>query len=371
MRSPVDLGAPSTARPLTWLSTGALACGALAFTLGLASGHAETALAALDASWLFFAGLSAGSLALVAAVRISEGRWSGPMLPIAEASVAFFGWALALLVVMLIGARAFVPWAATASAGRLGTLAARQLAPTVLLFVLGRRLVEQASRSNGAGEKLLPLAVGYLLTYVVALSLWAFDWVLSLSHAPPATVIPAYYFMGAFLSGLAWTALVVAVRDVSGSDLRHDLGKLLFAFIVVWTYLLWALFLATWYGNLPEEMEPLLRRWQGPYKPVTAAVIVAVFVWPFWLLFSEKLKRRRGTLALGAAITLLGLWAERFLLVLPSLELPEGSYSLLVGGGVALGVAGLFFLSVQPRLAAVDAAPAPRVEEAGSAAPSL
>ena len=118
MTPPADLGAPPTARPLTWLSTGALACGALAFTLGIASGHAETALAALDASWLFFAGLSAGSLALVAAVRIAEGRWSEPMLPIAEASVAFFGWALALLVVMLIGARAFVPWAATASAGR-------------------------------------------------------------------------------------------------------------------------------------------------------------------------------------------------------------------------------------------------------------
>jgi hypothetical protein len=145
-------------------------------------------------------------------------------------------------------------------------------------------------------------------------------------------------------------ALVAAARDVSGPDLRHDVGKLLFGFIVVWSYLLWSLFLATWYGNIPEESAPLLLRWQGVYRPVTEAVLVAVFFWPFWLLFSEKLKRRRGTLAFGAATVLLGLWAERFLLVLPSLHLGGGAPALLVGAGVTGGIAGLFLLSVGPRL---------------------
>jgi hypothetical protein len=147
---------------------------------------------------------------------------------------------------------------------------------------------------------------------------------------------------------------VAAVRDVSGPDLRHDVGKLLFGFIVVWSYLLWSLFLATWYANVPEESEPLLLRWHGAYKPVTQAVLVAVFFWPFWLLFSEKMKRRRGTLAFGAACVLLGLWAERFLLVLPSLRLQGGGASLLVGGGVTVGVAGLFLLSVGSRLPAPE-----------------
>ena len=77
----------------------------------------------------------------------------------------------------------------------------------------------------------------------------------------------------------AWVALLAAVRGVSGPDLRHDLGKLLFAFIVVWTYLLWALFLPTWYGNIPEESAFLLRRWHGAYRPLSVLVIVAVFFW--------------------------------------------------------------------------------------------
>jgi hypothetical protein len=176
-------------------------------------------------------------------------------------------------------------------------------------------------------------------------------------------VVPAYYFLGAFLSGLAWVSLVAALGDVSGPDLRHDLGKLLFGFIVVWSYLLWALFLPTWYGNVPEEAAVLLRRWSWPWKPVTAVVLVAVFAWPFWLLFSETLKRRRATLAVGAATILLGLWGERVLLVVPSLELQGGVASIALGLGVGLGVAGAFLLSVGAQLGSsgtLGAAPAPR-----------
>ena len=142
-------------------------------------------------------------------------------------------------------------------------------------------------------------------------------------------------------------------------DLRHDIGKLLFGFIVVWSYLLWALFLPTWYGNVPEEVAVLLRRWTGPWKPVTGAVLVAVFAWPFWLLFSERLKRRRATLAVGAATILLGLWAERFLLVVPSLHLPGGALAIALGGAVALGVAGAFLLATGARLGGDARTPAP------------
>jgi len=46
-------------------------------------------------------------------------------------------------------------------------------------------------------------AVVYAFAYAIALSFWAYDLVMGLAKGPPATVIPAYYFMGAFLSGFA------------------------------------------------------------------------------------------------------------------------------------------------------------------------
>ena len=341
-------------RTVARLAAAGVALGAAAFALALLAGRSGTALAALDASFLFFAGLSAGGVALGAAVRVANGRWAGAVLPIVDASAGFFGPALAVLAVLLLGARAFVPSAA--ATGHLAALALRQVALTTALFVAGRTFVARARAPGAEQARGRAAAVVYLLCFAVVLSFWAADWVMGLSATPPATVIPAYYFLGAFLSGLAWVALVAAVRGTSGPDLRHDLGKLLFAFIVVWSYLLWALFLPTWYANVPEESELLIRRWHGGYRPVTTFVLVAVFAWPFWLLFSERFKRRRATLAVGAATILLGLLAERFLLVLPSLEVAGGAASWLVGAGVAAGVAGLFLLSVGSRLATLDAA---------------
>ena len=83
-------------------------------------------------------------------------------------------------------------------------------------------------------------------------------------------------------------------------------------------------------------------------------MLVGVFFWPFWLLFSERMKRRRGTLAFGSTTVLLGLMAERFLLVLPSLSIPGGPLPLAIGTGVTLGVAGLFLLSAGPEPASVE-----------------
>jgi hypothetical protein len=338
-------------RPLTRAALVLVAAGALGLVVGVAAGRAGAAFAALTATWLFFAGLSAGGVAFAAVVRIVHGRWAVALMPLAHATAGFFLPALGLLAVLLLGARAVVPGLAEAGLGHHAFLAVRLLGGSALLFALGSRLVagEQAGEEDG---RLRVRAIGYVIVYAVVLTVWAFDLVLALSSAPPQAVVPAYYFLGAFLSGLAFVGLLAAVRDVSGPDLRHDFGKLLFAFIVVWSYLLWSLFLPTWYGNIPEESELLLTRWRAPYKALSIFVLIGVFAWPFWLLFSEKLKRRRTTLAIGAGTVLVGLCCERFLLVLPSLHLRGDPASFLVGGAVALGTAGFFLLGVGHRLPA-------------------
>ncbi|HEX8909087.1 MAG TPA: hypothetical protein VF805_07775, partial [Anaeromyxobacteraceae bacterium] len=312
---------------------------------GVAGGAARPVLAALAASWLFFAGLAAGSVALAAAVRLASGGWARPILPLAEAGTAFFVPAAVWLVAVVAGLPFLLPSGLPSAFAAL-----RLLASAAAVFWSGRRFVELARSERADPSRVRAAALGYVLVYVIGLSLWAFDLVLRLSSGPMFTVVPAFYFMGAFVSGLAWVSLVAAWRDISGPDLRHDLGKLLFAFIVLWTYLLWALFLPTWYGDVPEEVAVLLRRWRGGYQPVAAAMLVAVFAWPFWLLFSERFKRRRGTLAAGAAAVLLGLWGEGFLLVLPSLSLRPDAAAVLVGVGVALGVAATFLLALAGRL---------------------
>ena len=132
---------------------------------------------------------------------------------------------------------------------------------------------------------------------------------------------------------------------------RQNLGTLLFGFITFLAYLLWSIFLATWYANLPDETGQLLARWEGIYRPLALGVVIVTLIFPFSFLLMEEAKQRRGTLAIGAASVLLGLFVERFLLVMPSLNPIEGILSILLAAGTAAGVAGLFTLTVGAELA--------------------
>jgi hypothetical protein len=347
----VERSAAALGRPVAVLAAAAVLAGALALAAAVAAGLAAPALAALAASWLFAAGCAAGGLAFAAAIRVTGGRWAASVLPAADASAGFFVPALALLALLALAARGFVPWIAEEQHRVAVGLVVRQVAATAVLFWAGARFLGRVRRREDAPRVARAGAV-YLFLYALVLSLWAFDFVIELDEGPSIAILPAFYFMGALLSGVAWVGLLTALRGADVPDARHDVGKLLFGLLVVWSYLLWSIFLPTWYANVPEESVALLARWRGGWKPVSVAVLVLVSAGPFWLLFAEPLKRRRGTLALGAAAVLVGLVAERFLLVVPSLALAPSAGAFALGGLVAAGVLGAFVLSVGARLGA-------------------
>ena len=328
-------------QPMARTAAAAAAMGAVALLAGLALGRAGAAFAALQAGWLFFAGLAAGSVAVAAAVRVAHGEWADALLPIAFAGVGFFVPAFAILAILSLGQ---------------GVLAPRQLLAGLLVFVLGARFVRTARSPQVDLARVRSAGAAYLLAYAAGVSLWAFAFVIEpAGHSIPTVVLPASV-LGAFLSGLAWIALVAALRDVSGADGRHDLGKLLFGFVLLWSYLLWSLFLPTWYGNVPGESTFLLARWTGAYKPIALWVIATVSAGPFAILFLERFKRNRGTLATAAAMILLGLWAEKVLLVLPAVRMHPDRWDLALGAAALVGVGGLYLLSVGAGLAGIRSA---------------
>ncbi len=307
------------------------------------------ALGVLAATWLFTAGLAAGGVAFSAAVHCSRGRWAAAALPAAEASAAFFPAALALLAVLVLGAREWIPGAAAAGWGSWLSRCVREEGATALLFVVGSRYLRRSDAEAEPGPT--RLAITYLLLYAAVVSLWAIDLVMDLHDWAPSTVIPPFVFIGAFLGAIALGTVAAARGAESGSLARGDLGKLLLAMAIFWGYLVWAAYLPVWYGNLPDETGQLLALWAGGWKLLTLGVLVTVLGFPFFFLLPERSKRGRTSLTVVAASILVGLLGERFLLVLPSLDLTNNLSTLLVGGGVAVGVLGLFLLTFGARLA--------------------
>jgi hypothetical protein len=206
-----------------------------------------------------------------------------------------------------------------------------------------------------AHKRLAVLGPILCLTYAVTMSIIVYDWVMSLEPEWFSTLLGPYFFMAAFLGGIALTAVttvvytkVLGVRDtVVQPSQFHDLGKLTFAFCVFWAYLFFSQFIVIWYGLLPVEQSFVIHRFTAPYKYVALAVFAGLWVLPFFGLLAVKPKKTPHILATFGCIILTALWLERYMLVYPSLHM--GVDNLPLGWqeiGIALLFAGLLITAM-------------------------
>jgi Ni/Fe-hydrogenase subunit HybB-like protein len=352
--------------------------------------------------FVFFTGLSAGAVIFAATQKITHGTWAGPIIRFAEAGVAFLPVALVLFLVLFVGRTHVFPWIdhPTPVRGRWLTvpwvfwrdlLSLLVVAGVAVAFVWHdlkpdvaalrdqadgwrRRLYTRiAGDYTGSAEqveaverRLSRLAPLLCVLYAYLFSLLAFDLIMSLAPYWYSNLFGAYYFMGAFLTGLTMLALMsvywrgrLKLHGLVGRQQFHDLGKLIFALTIFWGYLTYSQLLVIWYGNLPDETAFVFFRIWGEWRPVALLVLILVFVVPFWGLIWVRAKVSPATFTLFAAISIVGMWLERFLQVEPSLAarpqlgLPEVGISLGFVGLflVAYGLFARAFPMVSPRLA--------------------
>jgi hypothetical protein len=385
--------------------------GGALFLLAVLGGPADRAWQAFHWNWLFFTGLAAGSVALVAVHKVANAKWSGMILRFASAAVAFAPVALlGAVLVFTVGYHGVYGQMEEQLHGlghgkavwlSHGFMAARVLVGLAGLFALGWLLVradvlpdlhfarqhadpaQQARYArwtagfDGSPEarerqhgRINRLAAGYIPLYALVMTIVAFDMIMALQPHWFSNLLGGFFFMGSFLGAhmlLALTMLYgerqLGVADLISPKQRHDLGKLCFGFTVFWAYLMWSQYLVIWYGNLPEETGFVFARLWGPWRPVGAWVFLGLFVIPFAGLLGVTPKKTRLTLGLFATISLITLWIERYLLVIPSVSeahgpvfgIPELAATLLLGGLFLLSY-GLFaraFPMVSPRLAEI------------------
>src|SRR6185295_15654848 len=94
------------------------------------------------------------------------------------------------------------------------------------------------------------------------------------------------------------------MHDVVPQMHRHELGKLLLAFVMLWSYFALSQFLIIWSGNLPEEISWYLPRIHGTWGAIALVVIVLHFAFPFLFLLSRSFKRNAGKLVIVAVLIL-------------------------------------------------------------------
>lgn len=96
----------------------------------------------------------------------------------------------------------------------------------------------------------------------------------------------------------------------------HDLGKMVFAFSIFWTYLWFSQFMLIWYGNNGEETTYFNLR-MTEYPVLFWANLIMNFVLPFLIFIRNDTKRKVGSLVFVCTIVLFGHWWDFFQMIKP------------------------------------------------------
>ena len=352
------------------------ALGAIAFVIALLRGSAATAWEAYLVNLLFFLGIAQGAMVASAAFYLTQAKWGGSTpYRLGEAFAPFLWVGFLLFFGLYFGRAAIFPWvkhpiAQKAAWLNIPFLFARDgiglglMAAVSYAFVRISRSEEARAWTIATSEiempphsirVIAPIVAGL---YAVVYTLIAFDLVMSLAPVWRSTLFGWFFFAGCFWSGLTAMALIaVVLRGRLGANnlftnptVMHDFGKMVFAFSVFWVYLLFAQYIVIWYGDLPVETFFIVQRVHHmPWSPLSVACLILIWAIPFIVLMSQRTKKTPAVLGTVAALGLVGMWLERYVLVVPSLSpdaIPFGPTQFLI----SLGFLGVFLICAVPGL---------------------
>jgi hypothetical protein len=186
-----------------------------------------------------------------------------------------------------------------------------------------------------------------MIVFALTLTFCAFDLIMSLDAAWFSTMFGVYYFGGCVLAGYSSLALALMWVQNKGrletsvnQEHYHDIGKMMFAFIIFWAYIGFSQFLLIWYADIPEETHWYHWRFEGGWKVVSAMLLVLHFAVPFFGLMSRHVKRNKRSLAFWAIWILAVHYMDLFWLIYPTGDgtVPFGLLDVLC----MVGVLGLF-----------------------------
>lgn len=316
-------------------------------------------------AYMFWLGLSLGSMALTFLYHLVGGAWGFTIRRLTEGAALVLVLMLVLFIPIaadvLSGASTLYPWARPEAAADpiIQAKAAYLNVPFFLVraliyfaiwigcaYYLNRWSVEQDRTGDPALSERLRLLGRYgLVAYVLTLTFAAVDWVMSTEPHWFSSIFGVLFLAGQGLSSMAfaialagWLARRGPLKQAASAHAFNDLGNLLLAFVAFWAYINLSQYLIIWSGNLPEEVPWYIHRTTGGWIWLIRFVLVFQFFGPLLVLFSRRTKRNIARLTTLAAALLLVHLVEVFWRIVPSFRQDGLSISWLdIVAPIAIG----------------------------------
>jgi molybdopterin-containing oxidoreductase family membrane subunit len=154
----------------------------------------------------------------------------------------------------------------------------------------------------------------------------SFDFAIAIVPGWHATIFPPYFVAGAIYAGFAMVLLLtIPLRKFYGLESfitmrhMHNMAKVMLAtgLIVAYGYGIEAFF--GWYSGNQFERFMIINRTTGPYKWFYWALIFCNVITPQFLWF-KRFRANLGILFVISLIVSIGMWLERFVIIVTSLH---------------------------------------------------
>jgi hypothetical protein len=316
-------------------------------------------------SFVFFLSLALGALFFVLIQYAAQGGWGIVLRRIGETTFAMLPVMAVLFVPLLFGLHDLYEWTHAEAVERDALLRWKSPYLNVPFFLIRAALFfgiwsfiafvyYRGSRSQdvtgdpGVSARLRRFAGPGIIVLALTQTFASVDWIMSLTPHWYSTMFGVYFFAGSFVGFIALLSVVaVAMRGAGLLDTvisvehLHDVGKLLFAFVVFWTYIAFSQFFLMWYANLPEETVWYRARMEGSWMTVSVFLMAGHFVAPFFYLMGRSVKRKGATLAIGGAWLLAMHFLDLYWQVMPTLH-PEGFRPSVLDVAAFVAIGGCF-----------------------------
>lgn len=320
-------------------------------------------------AFLFFLSIALGALFFVLVQFAAKATWSVVVRRIAENIAGTLPLFALLFLPILAGMHELFHWTHAEAVAHDKLLQWKQPYLNVPFFItraviyiacwtgLGWWYFRQSLRQDKTGEVSITQKMQWysgpaIILFALTVTFAAVDWIMSLDPHWYSTMFGVYYFSGCNVAIFAFLTLISAdmqrtglLHEVVTVEHFHDLGKLLFAFVVFWSYIAFSQYMLIWYANLPEETIFFAHRMENRWQYVSVALMVVHFFVPFFFLLSRNVKRNK-TLLLAAATWMLAIhYIDLYWLIMPNLHAHDVHPSLL-DATTFLGIGGFFVASV-------------------------
>ncbi len=346
--------------PRAWRVAALFGAVGLAMSAWLAyrsEGGAQRFYHAYLVNFCYFLSLALGALFFVMLQHLTRSGWSVVVRRLAEGIGGTLPLLAVLCVPVLVGMHELYPWTHAEAVAQDPLLQGKKAYLNASFFV-GRMIVyfgvwaglaqfffrtslrQDATGEVGLTRRMQQVSAPAMVFFAITVTFAAFDLLMSLDPRWYSTIFGVYYFSGSVVAFFALLAVVAWVVQAAGrlrhaitAEHYHDLGKLVFAFVVFWAYIAFSQYLLIWYANVPEETEWYLRRQTGDWKWISLLLLFGHFVVPFVALVSRYPKRRPNLLIPVAVWVLLMHWVDLYWLVMPGAEIPG-----VASAGLPLGL---------------------------------